>query len=81
MKKSILSIILVISMMILAVGCTKKNDAGSKDDGNNTGNTNQTENQGNKETDTEEPNTEEPNQEPITILVAAAASMQPSLEE
>lgn len=76
MKKRILSIILVISMMILAMGCAKKSDSDSKEDGNNSGNTNQSENQGNNET-----NTEEPNQEPITILVAAAASMQPSLEE
>lgn len=76
MKKSILSIILVISMMILAVGCAKKSDGGTKEDGNTAGDTNQSENQGNKETDTEEPN-----QDPITILVAAAASMQPSLEE
>ncbi|WP_312370485.1 molybdate ABC transporter substrate-binding protein [Lachnoclostridium sp.] len=76
MKKRILSLILVISMMILAMGCAKKSDGGSKEDGNNSNNTNQLENQGNKETDSEETN-----KEPVTILVAAAASMQPSLEE
>lgn len=76
MKKSILSVILIVCMMVLAVGCAKKTEDGSKETGNNSDTTNQLENQENKEADSEEAN-----QEPVTILVAAAASMQPSLEE
>lgn len=76
MKKRILTTILVISMMILAVGCAKKSDGNLTEQDSNSNSTNQSKDQGNKDIDTNESN-----QEPVTILVAAAASMQPSLEE
>lgn len=74
MRKRILSMLLVISMMILAMGCAKKSDGTPEGQYGNTNNTNQSDNQG-------DTGTIEINQEPVTILVAAAASMQPSLEE
>lgn len=76
MKKRILSIILLISMMILAIGCSKKSNDNTGEPDSNVSNTNQSKEQANQETDTNEPDNE-----PVTILVAAAASMQPSLEE
>ena len=72
MKKKLLSTMLLFGMMLFAVGCSNKtnNQAG------NPNNSNVSENQGTEGTDTNETT-----QEPITILVAVAASMQPSLEE
>lgn len=74
MKKTI-SIFLILSMMILAMGCAKKADHKGQDQDNST-NANVSDNQEDNGTDSNETN-----EEPVTILVAAAASMQPSLEE
>ncbi len=76
MKKKMLGTILLISMMVFAMGCAKKSDGNLAEQDSNSNNTNQSKDQGNKDIDTNESN-----QEPVTILVAAAASMQPSLEE
>ena len=76
MKKKMLGTILLISMMVFAMGCAKKSDGNLTEQVSNSNSTNQSKDQGNKDIDTNESN-----QEPVTILVAAAASMQPSLEE
>lgn len=67
MKKKLVSTILVLCMMLLAMGCTKKTENNAAEQESNSSNTDVSENQG--------------NQEPVTILVAAAASMQNSLAE
>lgn len=72
MKKKLLSTMLLFGMMLFAVGCTNK----STNQGSNSNNASVSDNQGNQTV-----GTNETTQEPVTILVAAAASMQPSLEE
>lgn len=76
MKKKLVSTILVLSMALLAMGCTKNTKNQTTEQGSNSSNTKVSENQGDQTTDTNETT-----QEPVTILVAAAASMQASLEE
>ena len=76
MKKKLVSTILVLSMVLLAMGCTKNTKNQTTEQGSNSSNTKVSENQGDQTTDTNETT-----QDPVTILVAAAASMQPSLEE
>lgn len=73
--KKLISTILILSMMIFAMGCAKKTDDKVQDQDNNGINANVSDNQEENGTDTNEP------EEPVTILVAAAASMQPSLDE
>ena len=72
MKKKLVSTMLLFGMMLFAVGCANK----TNNQGSNSNNANVSENQGDQT-----PDTNETTQEPVTILVAAAASMQPSLEE
>lgn len=75
MRKKILGTLVMISMMVLAVGCGKKGDESANQTTNTDSPTN-FDQQADKETDFDASQ-----DEPVTILVAAAASMQPSLEE
>lgn len=75
MRKKILGTLVMISMMALAVGCGKKGDE-SANQTTNTDSPTSFDQHADKETDFNASQ-----DEPVTILVAAAASMQPSLEE
>lgn len=75
MRKKILGTLVMISMMALAVGCGKKGDE-SANQTTNTDSPTSFDQHADKETDFNASQ-----DEPVTILVAAAASMQPSLQE
>ena len=76
MKKRLFGIMLFLSLTTLAIACSKKGDNVSKDHISKKDNDKVITNQ-----DKAKNEVKKDTQEPVTLLIAAAASMQPSLEE
>lgn len=81
MKKKIIGLSILIGIMFLLMGCAGKNENDVNDNTNNENATENTDISEDTSAPDDEEDTDDTGQEPVTILIAAAASMQYSLEE